>query len=55
MKEREYIAVMPCGYFTLIEITDERRKIIDEKYRGDVVEYYTDVILGEFDFSQSDT
>lgn len=55
MKEREYIAVMPCGFFTLIEITDERRKVIDEKYRVDIVEYYTDVILDEFDFSPSDT
>lgn len=55
MKEREYFAIMPSGYFILIEITDERRKTIDLKYNGDVVEYYTDVILREFDFSQSDT
>ncbi len=55
MKEREYIAVMPCGYLTLIEITPERREIIDEEYEGDIVEYYEDVILREFDFSQSDT
>ena len=55
MKEREYIAVMPCGYFTLIEISNERRNAIEEKYKGDIVEYYNDVILREFDFSQSDT
>jgi hypothetical protein len=55
MKEREYIAVMPCGYLTLIEITPERREIIDEEYEGDIVECYEDVILREFDFSQSDT
>lgn len=40
---------------TLIEITPERREIIDEEYEGDIVEYYEDVILHEFDFSQSDT
>ncbi len=55
MKEREYFAVMPFEYFILIEITPERSKIIDEEYEGNIVEYYEDVILREFDFSQSDT
>lgn len=55
MEEREYFAVLPCGYLTLIEITPERSKDIIERYGGDIMEYYEMVILEEFDFSQSDT
>lgn len=55
MREREYFAILDFGYFTLIEITNERRKVIDEQYNGEIDDYYEEVILVEFGFSQSDT
>lgn len=51
MRDREYFVIMPNGYLTFIEITPERRNVIEAEYEGNEEEYLYEVLSEEFDFS----
>lgn len=51
MKERQYFVIMPNGHLLFVEITPERKSVIDDEFSGDEEEYLYTVLSEEFDFS----
>ena len=45
---------MPNGHLLFVEITPERRSVIDDEFSGDEEEYLYTVLSEEFDFSIND-
>lgn len=55
MNDPEYFVIlMYSGYLLLVEITPERRSVINEEFSGDEQEYLYSVVAEEFDLSVND-